>query len=60
MKLIDRPGPVVIGPHDFVTLRTTIKVTATDNGLIFGNISYDVKVDKALCYSRLYLSALFH
>ncbi|XP_022668005.1 coatomer subunit beta-like isoform X2 [Varroa destructor] len=43
MKLIDRPGPVVIGPHDFVTLRTTIKVTATDNGLIFGNISYDVK-----------------
>ncbi|OQR75691.1 coatomer subunit beta-like [Tropilaelaps mercedesae] len=43
IKLIERPTPVVIGPHDFVTLRTTIKVTATDNGLVCGNISYDIK-----------------
>lgn len=38
LKLVERPGAVTIGPHDFVNIKASIKVSSTENGIIFGNI----------------------
>ena len=38
LKLVERPGSVTIGPHDFVNIKASIKVSSTENGIIFGNI----------------------
>ncbi|XP_019850006.1 PREDICTED: coatomer subunit beta-like [Amphimedon queenslandica] len=42
LKLVERPGSVTIGPHDFVNIKASIKVSSTENGIIFGNIVYDI------------------
>jgi coatomer subunit beta len=42
LKLVERPPAVILGPHDFTNIRASIKVASTENGVIFGNIVYDV------------------
>ncbi|KAL0125765.1 hypothetical protein PUN28_004669 [Cardiocondyla obscurior] len=42
LKLVERPQSIVLAPRDFATIKANIKVTSTDNGIIFGNIVYDV------------------
>jgi len=42
LKLVERPQPIILGPSDFSNIRASIKVTSTENALIFGNIVYDV------------------
>ncbi|TRY63097.1 hypothetical protein TCAL_04273 [Tigriopus californicus] len=41
LKLVERPQPVVLGPMDFCSIKANVKVTSTENGIIFGNIVYD-------------------
>lgn len=41
LKLVDRPHPVVLAPHDFCNVKANVKVSSTENGIIFGNIVYD-------------------
>ena len=56
LKLVEKPSPVTVGPHDFVNIKVShvmitwqssdghmisqasIKVSSTENGIIFGNI----------------------
>lgn len=38
LKLVERPQPIILGPSDFSNIRASIKVTSTENALIFGNI----------------------
>jgi len=42
LKLVERPQSLVLGPHDFANIRASIKVASTENGVIFGNIVYDI------------------
>ncbi|XP_018307712.1 coatomer subunit beta [Mycetomoellerius zeteki] len=42
LKLVERPQPVVLAPRDFASIKANVKVTSTENGIIFGNIVYDV------------------
>uniref|UniRef100_A0A8D8R2B4 Coatomer subunit beta n=1 Tax=Cacopsylla melanoneura TaxID=428564 RepID=A0A8D8R2B4_9HEMI len=42
LKLVERPQPVVLAPHDFCNIKANVKVASTENGIIFGNIVYDV------------------
>ncbi|KFD53082.1 adaptin region [Trichuris suis] len=42
LKLVDKPSPITLAPHDFATMKTSIKVSSTENGVIFGTLSYDV------------------
>lgn len=42
LRLVEKPTPVVLAPHDFCNIRATVKVASTENGIIFGNIVYDV------------------
>ncbi|XP_011872558.1 PREDICTED: coatomer subunit beta [Vollenhovia emeryi] len=42
LKLVERPQPIVLAPRDFATIKANVKVTSTENGIIFGNIVYDV------------------
>lgn len=38
LKLVEKPQPVVLAPHDFCNIKANVKVASTENGLIFGNI----------------------
>ena len=41
LKLVERPTPVVMGPLDFCSIKANVKVSSTENGIIFGNIVHD-------------------
>ncbi|KAH7114306.1 coatomer subunit beta [Dendryphion nanum] len=41
LKVVERPPTQNVGPHDFINLQTTIKVSSTDTGVIFGNVIYE-------------------
>jgi len=41
LKVVERPTTSNLGPHDFQNVQTTIKVSSTDTGVIFGNVVYD-------------------
>lgn len=38
LKLVERPHSVVLAPHDFCNIKANVKVSSTENGIIFGNI----------------------
>lgn len=42
LKLVEKPQPVVLAAHDFCNIKANVKVASTENGIIFGNIVYDV------------------
>lgn len=42
LKLVEKPQPVTMGPNDFTNIKANVKVASTENGIIFGNIVYDV------------------
>ncbi len=53
LKLVEKPQPVVLAPHDFCNIKANVKVASTENGIIFGNIgkcrdfcNIETKVDK--------------
>ncbi|KAI9677259.1 MAG: coatomer subunit beta [Trizodia sp. TS-e1964] len=41
LKVVERPTTHNLGPHDFQNVQSTIKVSSTDTGVIFGNVVYD-------------------
>ncbi len=34
--------PIVLAPNDFANIKANVKVASTENGIIFGNIVYDI------------------
>ncbi|XP_048767337.2 coatomer subunit beta-like [Ostrea edulis] len=42
LKLVEKPSPMTMAPHDFCNIKANVKVASTENGIIFGNIVYDV------------------
>ncbi|CAG9766800.1 unnamed protein product [Ceutorhynchus assimilis] len=42
LKLVEKPQPVVLAPKDFCNIKANVKVASTENGIIFGNIVYDI------------------
>jgi len=42
LKLVEKPSPVTLAAHDFANIKASVKVASTENGIIFGNIVYDV------------------
>ncbi|KAH8859633.1 Coatomer subunit beta [Schistosoma japonicum] len=42
LRLVEKPSPLTIAPQDFANIKANIKVSSTENGIIFGNISYDI------------------
>jgi coatomer subunit beta len=41
LKVVERPTTQNLGPRDFLQVQSTIKVSSTDTGVIFGNVVYD-------------------
>jgi coatomer subunit beta len=41
LKVVERPTTQNLGPQDFLNVQSTIKVSSTDTGVIFGNVVYD-------------------
>ncbi|RPB28270.1 putative coatomer complex beta chain [Terfezia boudieri ATCC MYA-4762] len=41
LKVVERPTTQNIPPHGFQSVQSTIKVSSTDTGVIFGNVVYD-------------------
>ncbi|NXX65249.1 COPB protein, partial [Spizella passerina] len=42
LKLVEKPSPLTLAPHDFANIKANVKVASTENGIIFGNVVYDV------------------
>ncbi len=42
LKLCERPREYNVGPFDSVRMKANIKVSSTENGIIFGNIVYNI------------------
>jgi len=42
LKLVEKPQPIVLAPNDFANIKANVKVASTENGIIFGNIVYDI------------------
>ncbi|XP_047123999.1 coatomer subunit beta [Hydra vulgaris] len=42
LKLVEKPSSVTLAGHDFSNIKASVKVASTENGIIFGNIVYDV------------------
>ncbi|XP_065319778.1 coatomer subunit beta-like isoform X2 [Gordionus sp. m RMFG-2023] len=42
LKLVDKPAPLNLPPNDFCNIKASVKVSSTENGIIFGNIVYEV------------------
>ena len=40
--MVEKPSPLTLAPHDFANIKASVKVASTENGIIFGNIVYDV------------------
>lgn len=38
LKLVEKPTPMTMAPHDFCNIKANVKVASTENGIIFGNI----------------------
>uniref|UniRef100_A0A1A9WVA6 Coatomer subunit beta n=1 Tax=Glossina brevipalpis TaxID=37001 RepID=A0A1A9WVA6_9MUSC len=45
LKLVERPHSIVLAPHDFCNIKANVKVSSTENGIIFGNIVYDTSIN---------------
>ncbi|KAF7247121.1 hypothetical protein EG68_09147 [Paragonimus skrjabini miyazakii] len=43
LRLVEKPSPLTVAPQDFANMKANIKVSSTENGIIFGNISYDMR-----------------
>jgi len=41
LKLVERPAVYTIAPHGFQSIKTTIKVSSTETGVIFGSILWE-------------------
>ncbi|KAI5308246.1 coatomer subunit beta, partial [Ascosphaera atra] len=41
LKVVERPTTQNVGPHDFMNVQATVKVSSTDTGVIFGNVVYE-------------------
>lgn len=41
LKVVERPTTQNLGPRGFLNVQSTIKVSSTDTGVIFGNVVYD-------------------
>ncbi|KAL8939382.1 MAG: hypothetical protein Q9216_003395 [Gyalolechia sp. 2 TL-2023] len=41
LKVVERPTTQNLGPQDFQNVQSTVKVSSTDTGVIFGNVVYD-------------------
>lgn len=42
LKLVEKPSPLTLAPHDFANIKANVKVASTENGIIFGNIGKKV------------------
>ncbi|VDO12103.1 unnamed protein product [Rodentolepis nana] len=42
-KLLEKPRPITLAAQDFANVCAKIKVSSTENGIIFGNIVYDTR-----------------
>ncbi|PWN92308.1 putative SEC26-coatomer complex beta chain of secretory pathway vesicles [Acaromyces ingoldii] len=41
LKLVERPSSHTLAPYSFQSIKATIKVSSTETGVIFGNITYE-------------------
>lgn len=41
MKLVERPQPKNIGPKETKKAKASVKVSSTEAGVLFGNLTYD-------------------
>lgn len=41
IRILDKPSPLNVAPHTFVSVQVMAKVSSTETGVIFGNVTYN-------------------
>lgn len=41
LKIVERPIPLTLQAHQTVNMKASLKVNSTDNGVIYGYLTYD-------------------
>ena len=41
LKVVEKPIPVTLRPEQTQTIKASLKVSSTDNGIIYGYLTYD-------------------
>lgn len=41
LRIVEKPIPISLRPESSATLKASLKVSSTDNGIIYGNLSYE-------------------
>lgn len=41
LRLVDKPDSIALGPHESKQIQTSLKVSSTESGVIFGNMAYN-------------------
>ena len=62
LKLVEKPQPVTMGPHDFTNIKANVKVASTENGIIFGNIgmlTFIIFISAKLFHISIHIKGLF-
>lgn len=56
LKLVEKPSPLTLAPHDFANIKANVKVASTENGIIFGNIGKKIDLVCLLTSKTLFLT----
>jgi coatomer subunit beta len=41
LKVVEKPVPITLRPESSATIKASLKVSSTDNGIIYGYLTYD-------------------
>jgi coatomer subunit beta len=41
LKIVEKPVPISLRPESSATIKASLKVSSTDNGIIYGNLTYE-------------------
>ena len=56
LKVVERPTTQNLSAHDFFNVQSTIKVSSTDTGVIFGNVIYSSSSTESNVVSKCFRS----
>uniref|UniRef100_A0A674HHD3 Coatomer subunit beta n=1 Tax=Taeniopygia guttata TaxID=59729 RepID=A0A674HHD3_TAEGU len=57
LKLVEKPSPLTLAPHDFANIKANVKVASTENGIIFGNVvmSLELPATETVWFSVIFI-----
>lgn len=58
LKLVERPTIHTLAPHNFLSVKATIKVSSTETGVIFGNILWEGLTESCVVLNDIHMDIM--